>query len=297
MRLAERSPLAEIAVELARRYQGVVGCIAYGSCLRSADVFDGLSDFYVIVGDYLQAYRAVTPSLLNWLIPPNVYYAEFELPGGTARVKYAVLSLADLGRGCERRFESYVWGRFAQPVGLFGFEDAQVLGRVEEALQGAAARLIDETFSIMPDEFSSHDLWVKGLARSYATELRAEKSSRIGEIVAHAPGHYERLAQHCLTRRHGLVAMGEGRWRRLAPASLQTSGRYRWLIRRILGKPLSLLRLLKAYFTFRDGIDYLAWKLSRHSGVEIEVPERVRRWPLIFGWTFFARLYRSGVFE
>ena len=289
--------MAEIAVELGRRHQGVVGCIAYGSCLRSGDVFDGLTDFYVIVGEYLQAYRAVTPSLFNWLIPPNVYYAEFELPSGTARVKYAVLSLADLLRGCERRFESYVWGRFAQPVGLFGFEDAQVLSRVEEALQGAAVRLINETLPIMPVEFSSHDLWFTGLGRSYATELRAEKSGRIHEIVAHAPRHYERLAEHCLNRQQGLVAMGEGNWRRLVPASLQTSGRYRWLMRRILGKLLSLLRLLKAYFTFRDGIDYLAWKLSRHSGVAIEVPNRVRRWPLIFGWAFFARLYRSGVFK
>ena len=60
--------MAEIAVELGRRHQGVVGCIAYGSCLRSGDVFDGLTDFYVIVGEYLQAYRAVTPSLFNWLI-------------------------------------------------------------------------------------------------------------------------------------------------------------------------------------------------------------------------------------
>ena len=35
---------------------------------------------------------------------------------------------------------------------------------------------------------------------------------------------------------------------------------------------LSVLRLLKALFTFEGGLDYIAWKLERHSGQRIEVP-------------------------
>ena len=42
-------------------------------------------------------------------------------------------------------------------------------------------------------------------------------------------------------------------------------------LRRINGKALSALRLMKAAFTFEGGADYLAWKIARHSGVEIEL--------------------------
>ena len=55
--------------------------------------------------------------------------------------------------------------------------------------------------------------------------------------------------------------------------------------------------LLKALFTFEGGLDYIAWKLERHSGQAVEIPERVRRWPLIFIWGLFWRLYRRGVFR
>jgi hypothetical protein len=58
-----------------------------------------------------------------------------------------------------------------------------------------------------------------------------------------------------------------------------------------------VLRLLKALFTFECGLDYIAWKLERHSGQRIEIPDRVRRWPLVFSWGFFWKLYRRGVFR
>jgi len=66
-------------------------------------------------------------------------------------------------------------------------------------------------------------------------------------------------------------------------------------LRRIQGKALSLLRLAKAVFTFRGGVDYILWKLERHSGVKIEASERVRRHPLIYGWGLAWRLYRQGI--
>jgi len=54
---------------------------------------------------------------------------------------------------------------------------------------------------------------------------------------------------------------------------------------------------LKGLFTFDGGIDYVAWKLARHSGQEVVVPDRVRRYPLLFMWGFFWRLYRRGAFR
>jgi len=58
-----------------------------------------------------------------------------------------------------------------------------------------------------------------------------------------------------------------------------------------------VLRLLKSLATFRGGVDYIIWKLERHSGEKIKVSPRVRRYPVIFIWGLFWRLYRRGIFR
>ena len=45
-----------------------------------------------------------------------------------------------------------------------------------------------------------------------------------------------------------------------------------WGLRRAQGKLLSIMRLIKALLTFEGGLDYIAWKLERHSGEEIIIP-------------------------
>ncbi len=291
------SALAQVAAELEKRHQGVIGCIAYGSCLRGGDPFDGLSDFYLLVDGYGKAHGTGLAALFNWMLPPNVYYAEVPLDEGLARVKYSLLSLAGLERGCKRRFESYLWGRFAQPVGLHAFSRAAHGERVLEALGSAAARLIKETLPLMEGDFTSRDLWTCGLAKSYATELRAEKAGRVAQIFEYAPQHYQRLTARILQEMAEVAQIDDDRWSVHVSTNVRILGRGKWMLRSLLGKCLSLARLFKAYFTFRDGIGYLVWKLSRHSGRVIEVPPRVRRFPLIFGLPFFARLYRQGVFK
>ena len=291
------TPLAELCDKLTVRHGGVIGCIAYGSCLRSGQVFDGLFDVYLVVKRYRAAHASGFGAAFNWLLPPNVYYAEVPITGGLARVKYSVLSVIDIERGCSKWFESYVWGRLAQPVGLYGFADEVVATRIRSALDAAARRLVSESIALNLDEFSSRELVTAGLAKSYATELRAEKPGRVREIYEFAPAHYRALCDACLAGSDVVERVADDRWRSSLGGVARMLGRGKWLMRRTLGKMVSILRLLKAYFTFRDGIDYLAWKLARHSGQAIDVPERVRRFPLIFGWSFFLRLYRQGVFK
>ena len=289
--------LFELGHHFSERYDGVLGCIAYGSCLRSGNILDGLFDLYLIVEGYRQAHGTRLSACFNWLLPPNVYYAEVPVKDGLTRVKYSILSLRDLERGCGTWFESYVWGRFAQPVGLIGFASTEVRNRVMHALDAAAMRLVCETLPLMTREFTSRELWTEGLARSYHTELRAEKPGRVIEIFDYAPEHYEGLAVSCLRTMRTVTRLADDRWRSERGGVDGPAGRGKWQLRRVLGTVLSICRLFKAYYTFRDGIDYLAWKLSRHSGRTIEVPMRVRRFPLVFGWTFFFRLYREGVFK
>ena len=63
---------------------------------------------------------------------------------------------------------------------------------------------------------------------------------------------------------------------------------------RVLGRPLNILRLLKAAFTFEGAMDYVAWKVERHSGVRIEVAPWQRRFPLLAAPGLYWKLQATG---
>ena len=57
---------------------------------------------------------------------------------------------------------------------------------------------------------------------------------------------------------------------------------------------LSVARLAKATATYSGGIDYLAWKINRHAGTDIEIKPWQRRWPLLAAVTLLPRLLKGG---
>ena len=118
--------LGQLLAQLQARHHGAIcATLLYGSCLRSGDIYDGLLDLYLVCDDYRAAYRSTLLATANWLLPPNVFYAESTLGGRTLRSKVTVISLADFRRGCSRAwFESYIWGRFAQPTLILHSRDA-----------------------------------------------------------------------------------------------------------------------------------------------------------------------------
>ena len=52
-----------------------------------------------------------------------------------------------------------------------------------------------------------------------------------------------------------------------------------WWLRRFQGKILSTLRILKATLTFDGALEYLLWKIQRHSGIYIQPTELQRKYP------------------
>ena len=70
-----------------------------------------------------------------------------------------------------------------------------------------------------------------------------------------------------------------------------------WWLRRIQGKLLSVLRLSKAALTFNEPLQYLLWKIERHTGIYIEPTPRQLRYPLIFAWPLLWKLRRRGAFR
>ena len=84
----------------------------------------------------------------------------------------------------------------------------------------------------------------------------------------------------------------------LAPAlsaKERAAAERRWRRRRRLGRPMNLLRLLKAASTFDNAADYVAWKVERHSGYRIEPSEFQRRHPLLAAPALYLKLRARGV--
>jgi predicted nucleotidyltransferase len=306
--LDERTRTLEVGPELAalrdavalRFGDSLVGILLYGSCLRSGDMTDGLVDLYVVVDGYSRAYGRTHLAVLNWLLPPNVFYIEVDAAASRIRAKFAVVSLNDLLRGTTNRwFNPYLWGRFAQPMAQLAARDRQAAMRMRAALLQASTTLLHQALPMLPPRFTARELWETALALSYRTELRPEGPNRVVHLYDTYPRYYEALTGPLLDRLPYGVSGGavdkNGVFSTDIPRRVRTVATVAWFGRRVQGRALHVLRLVKAAFTFSGGIDYLLWKLERHTGVRIEETDPVRRHPLIFGWGLLWRLRRRGV--
>jgi hypothetical protein len=300
----DQSPaLAQLLVQLRERHKDAIDCILlYGSCLRSGDIFDGLLDLYLICEDYSHAYGKWYLVASNWLLPPNVFYAQTEHDGQVLRSKVTVISRDDFRRGCSQRwFQSYIWGRFAQPTRIVYSRNPQIHQELEECLQEAVHTLLLRALPALPESGTLVQLWEQALGLSYNTELRTERTGRAAELAQSAAQFYATVTRQQLdSLAFPLKVYDESHelhYHCHVPQHKRRTAGFTWLLRRIQGKTLSILRLVKALFTFEGALDYVAWKLERHSGQDIVIPDRVRRRPLIHMWGFFWQLYRRGIFK
>lgn len=287
---------------LLERYGACVQAVLlYGSCYRTGDDRESLVDLYVLVDRYRTVGRRRGAVLANRLLPPNVYSLALSVEGRPVRAKYAVLTLADLERRTgPRAFLPYFWGRFAQPVALLYARTDEARRRVEAALAQAVVTFVTRVLPLLPPRFDAERLWRHGLALSYGTELRSERRESIGRLFRAWSAHYEAITEAALAA-GSLPAVPVGGaptvYQADIPRRRRVGGRLAWGLRSGLGKGLSVLRLVKALFTFQGGPEYILWKIQRHSGVAIELSARARRHPLLAGWVVLWRLYRRGAFR
>ena len=243
----------------------------YGSCLRESQLDGLMLDFYLVVSDYASAYDKRWLAKANALIPPNVF--PFQHDGLMA--KYAVLSEADFHRlnGSGTRNVS-VWARFAQPSRLVWAASDDARERAVTAVARAAPTLLAAAGALQGEE--PLDWWRRAFALTYSAELRAERAGRSGSVVDADLDRYRRFSDPAIAA---------------IPAGSKSG---QWLRRRIEGKLLSVIRLAKASATYAGGAEYIAWKINRHAGTNIELTPWQKRHPLLAAINLLPRLLRSG---
>jgi hypothetical protein len=262
-----------MAVVLRLRHPGAVAILAYGSCLRGVAAADTLMDFYVLTENF----SGVSPNIISrvacCIVPPNVYYAETEFTGQRLRAKYALLPLRLFAKWMTREtINPYFWARFAQPSALVYARD----DKIEDDIVASISEAVRTGFAnakALTTETDTLAIWTAGFNATYNTELRSEKSNRAASIVSAAPDYYREAAKL------------------LAPVIPVHANQ---TLRRLTGKGWSVLRLIKAAFTFQGGADYIAWKIERHSGEKIILTDWQRRHPIIAGLLLLPALLRSG---
>jgi hypothetical protein len=264
--------------------KSLLGIIFYGSCMRTREYQDAMLDFYVIVDEYQHAYSSCWYSITNKILPPNVFYLPVELSDQVYRSKYAVMSQSSLSSAVEKSFHPYFWARFTQPLSFIYAVNDDVKKWVAEVQCVAATTFVGSVKNCLEGDFTSEELWVKGLQLTYSAELRTETKQRAGVIYNSQRDFYDGIT----------ASLFSGKLNNHSTSKMKISTSIKWKLRAILGKILSVLRLMKATTTFVNGVDYIAWKIERHTGEKIVVSDNLRKHPLIYGWPLLLKFYRQG---
>lgn len=283
----------EFAAYIAKQYPNAARAVLfYGSCLRSDQLEGQMLDFYLIVSDYDAAYGTGWLAKWNRRLPPNV----FPFQHGGLMAKVAVLSEADfhdLNRPAASAVS--VWARFAQPSRLVWAADDAAKAMAARAISGATPTLLNAALAFTEREVDILDLWQSGFRMTYDAELRAERNDRPASVVEFDSDRYRRIGQAAL--QHTPIA-NEIRGDKVHilpdPQRRIMQERRRWPGLRRNGKLLTVARLAKAAFTYAGGIDYLAWKINRHAGTQIEIKPWQRKWPLVAALFLVPKLLAKG---
>jgi len=272
----------------ARHPKAASAVLFYGSCLRRPEglLTDSLLDFYLLVDDYRSAYGSALTAVANSILPPNVFYLETQDAGSTVRCKYAVISLAQFRAGMSRTTDNVsLWARFSQQSRLVWVRDRAMADQVAGACAEATVTMLANALPLLGEGAPADAIWQRAFEETYRAELRSEGAERAVELVKSDAERYRQVM--ALVR----PMIGAG-----ATVSANACADA-WRRRRRTSKLLNLARLVKATFTFEGALDYVLWKVKRHSGVALPVTDWQRRHPLLSAPILAWKLYRLGAFR
>lgn len=279
------APVDPAVAGFAARLAGEAGAAAvlfYGSNLRTG-ALDGVLDFYLLM-----------PGPQQERIWPRVSYHEWDHAGQTLRAKVARMALSTFAKaaGGDRR-DTTIWARFVQPSALVWLADGSYREDVTTAIAAAACTAARLAAALGPDRGTADDYWRALFRATYKAELRVEKPGREDSILSVNRDHFAGLLPLALAAQNIAFDLdGAILTPHLEPARRTQILRW-WTSRRRLGKPINLLRLVKATTTFEGAARYGAWKLERHTGVAVEMTPWREKHPLLAAPGVLFKLWRQ----
>lgn len=280
------APMAEPVCAFAARLataSGARAALFYGSNLRTGSL-DGVLDFYLL--------RDGPPERGIW---PRVSYHEWTTPAGDElRAKVASMTLGTFAAAAAGDLvDTTIWARFVQPSGLVWAADDRAGEAVIAAVAAAAVTAARFAVALGPVSGTAEDFWRALFRATYRAEFRVEKAGREDSILEVNREHFAGLLPASLDA----AAID---WTRdgdvLSPvlaAPERTRLRRAWARRRRLGKPYNLVRLVRASTTFEGAARYAAWKVERHTGVQITLTPWRERHPLLAAPGVLWRVWRA----
>ena len=263
--------VAEFAAALGAA-AGARAVLFYGSNLRTGSL-EGVLDFYVLLPGTAEEEAAI------W---PTVSYHERPHGDIVLRAKVATMRLATFARAAGGDLtDTTIWARFVQPSALVWTADENAHDAVVDAIAAACTTAARLAAALGPENGTADDYWRALFRATYEAEFRVEKSGRENDILSVNAAHFAGLLPLALEA-GGIPPRQDGE--RLSPdlPHWQRGVILKWWARRRrMGKPLNLLRLVKASTTFEGATRYAAWKIERHTGMPVEVTPFRERHPLL----------------
>ncbi len=271
--LASPAPDAVVALAAALAEPGRDAAILYyGSTLRTGDL-TGILDFYRLT---YRPHRRGLHGLAERVLWPEVSYHEIEVAGRTLRAKVATLPLSTFARAARgATLDTTIWARFVQPTQRVWSADADAARQVAVAVTGAVVTASRYAAALGPREGKADDFWLALFRQTYAAEFRVESTNRAGTVLGADAGRYAAVLP--LAWQAGAVAF-EADGAVLRPMKDGLPG---WALPNLAGKPLNMARILKAAFTFDGAARYAAYKVERHTGIELAVTPFRERHPFL----------------
>jgi hypothetical protein len=263
-----------LAASLATAFDEPAAVLFYGSSLRTGER-EGIHDFYVLT-------HTPPGGLGSRLLWPDVGYREIADEDGTLRAKVASVTLAQFQQAARGTgLDTTIWTRFVQPAALVWSDGPQSTAAVARAVAEAATTAARFAAALGPETGAPAAFWDSLFRETYAAEFRVENAGREKTILAADAARYDALlplawqaAGIAFTSADGALSP------RLAPAERKRL-LGAWRLRRTMGRPLNIARLMKAAFTFEGAARYAAWKIERHTGVPVAVTPWRERHPIL----------------
>lgn len=267
-----------------------MGVIFYGSNLRKKD-FEGILDFYIITQNSSDYPGGSISKFFNKYFPPYVYYKEENISGKILRAKIACISYKQLlKKSFLESYDTTIWARFCQPTRLVWVRDPQSADKILDILRNSLITASSWAALLGPEKGTIDEFWHNLFAHTYYAELRVEKKGRSHHILQDNEERYSKILIEVWKLIGVRAPYAGGAFYPVLSKASRLKAQKRWRLISKLGKFFNICRLLKAAFTFKDGVKYIVWKIQRHTNHVIKLSNFEEKHPFLSFLTILWKL-------